>query len=104
MAERFIHFEVAGAELQRTLWKNRAPPLTFSLLSLPPSAAPVVLRKWLSAWQHFALVTIPCNCSLNVTCAGPLKFMVFLELYLGHIFKIAYESVEDVCISRAKRT
>lgn len=72
--------------------------------SLPPSAAPVVLRKWLSAWQHFALVTIPCNCSLNVTCAGPLKFMVFLELYLGHIFKIAYESVEDVCISRAKRT
>lgn len=57
---------------------------------LPPSsplAAPVVLRKWLSAWQHFALVTVPCNRLLDLTCAGRLKFVVFPELYLGHILR-----------------
>lgn len=30
--------------------------------------------------------------------------MAFFELYLGHILKIPYESVEIVCIFRAKTT
>lgn len=63
------------------------PCTSFDLLPHSPSAAPVVWRKWLSAWQHFALVTVPCNRSLSVTCAGRLKFMVFLELYLGRILR-----------------